>query len=285
MKFLVCSFLRWRRRNTSQRLAIHFFGHLRTFKETYNSFFEKVFIPNQEDGFLIDIFMHTWDEYDAVVPTYHMENLSIRGVKVSKEDIEFAKQVYHPKKFLIETMNVEHGKNLSLAAVNKLREEYAEEKKIKYDFFFYCRPDVLFVTPLRLKEYLDLYRTHPELSHVHLPKEYLFLASSALNRLPVMDMRYLGEADIVWFGSVPRCPGAEIPHIAINYILFRDFTLKRSTSKKSNPCSSERSNPNSSRESSPPPSDKKKKCTLLRRIIAACIPSKKLRSCWRWMYD
>lgn len=132
--------------------------------------------------------------------------------------------------------------------------------------------------------FLDLYRTHPELSHVHLPKEYLFLASSAFNRLPVMDMRYLGEADIVWFGSVPRCPGAEILHIAINYILFRDFTLRRSEPippEKSNPCSSERSNPNSSRESSPPPAEKEKKCTLLRRIIAACIPFKKLRSRWR----
>lgn len=268
----------------SQRIAIHFFGHLRTFKETYNSFFRKVVTPNQEDGFLIDIFMHTWDEYDATTPTWHMENLPIRGVKVSKEDIEFAKQIYHPKKFLIQTMNVEHGQDLSLAAVNKLREEYAEEKKIKYDFFFYCRPDVLFVTRLRIKMFLDFYQNHPEFSTWPLPKEYAFSANSAFNRLPLIDYRHVAESDIVWFGSVPCDIDTNLLRIPIKYIMCEDFVLKRSESippEKSEPCLSERGNPNSSRESGSRPYDKKKKYMLSRWITTACLPFKKLRSRWR----
>ncbi|EAI9747866.1 alpha-2,3-sialyltransferase, partial [Campylobacter jejuni] len=42
-----------------KKLAIHFFGFIRTFRDTYNNFKLNILDVNSQD-YEIDIFIHTW---------------------------------------------------------------------------------------------------------------------------------------------------------------------------------------------------------------------------------
>ncbi|MFK0391959.1 hypothetical protein ACISNN_07800, partial [Campylobacter jejuni] len=48
-----------------KKLAIHFFGFIRTFRDTYNNFKLNILDVNSQD-YEIDIFIHTWDKFNSV---------------------------------------------------------------------------------------------------------------------------------------------------------------------------------------------------------------------------
>ena len=66
----------------TKKIAVQMFGHLRTFEHTYKSFFENLINPNKEDGYEIDIFIHTWDKLEANA-TYHNLNIDLSNKTIS----------------------------------------------------------------------------------------------------------------------------------------------------------------------------------------------------------
>ena len=71
------------------KLAICFMGHLRTYKQTYESFLENVLKPNLGDVMWeeIDIFIHTWDTFEKANFAWHEQNKKMDGVKITEQVI------------------------------------------------------------------------------------------------------------------------------------------------------------------------------------------------------
>ncbi|EGM0197936.1 hypothetical protein ILY93_000627 [Campylobacter jejuni] len=57
-----------------KKLAIHFFGFIRTFRDTYDNFKLNILDVNSQD-YEIDIFIHTWDKYNSVDTSKEQFNL------------------------------------------------------------------------------------------------------------------------------------------------------------------------------------------------------------------
>ena len=85
-----------------KRLAIQFFGHTRTYKKTYESFFKNIVEPNLKDGWEVDIFIHTWDMSSSSDRSWHNGQDLFDIHLLSQDDIENIRKIYNPKKFLVE---------------------------------------------------------------------------------------------------------------------------------------------------------------------------------------
>ena len=83
-----------------KRLAIQFFGHTRTYKKTYESFFKYIVKPNQQDGWEVDIFIHTWDMSSSSSGSWHEGQDLFDIHSLSQSDIDDIKQIYNPKAIL-----------------------------------------------------------------------------------------------------------------------------------------------------------------------------------------
>lgn len=142
------------------KLAICFMGHLRTYKQTYESFLENVLKPNLKDAMWeeIDIFIHTWDTFEKSGFAWHEQNKEIDGVKITEQVICEVKQIYKPKKMLVETLMQDRGMHLSIERSQKLALEYEKEQNISYDYIMVTRPDLYFHTPLILSSFINAYQ-------------------------------------------------------------------------------------------------------------------------------
>ncbi|TNH37391.1 hypothetical protein FDW45_00045 [Campylobacter helveticus] len=219
------------------RLAICFMGHLRTYKQTYQSFLDNVLKPNLEDKMWkdgIDIFIHTWDTFEKSGFAWHTHNETLNNQKVDAEVIEEVKQIYQPKKMLVETLTQDRGMRLSIERSQKLALEYEKEQNISYDYIMVLRPDLYFHTPLFLSSFIEIYQKDKNLADYPLPTKHIFAAHNAFGRMVVDDPRLLCEADLLWFGNIKPMPlisGSHNPQniflIAIDYRLHRDFFLQR----------------------------------------------------------
>ena len=83
-----------------KRLAIQFFWHTRTYKKTYENFFKYIVEPNQQDGWEIDIFIHTWDMSSSSSGSWHEGQDLFDIYPLSQSDIDDIKQIYNPKAIL-----------------------------------------------------------------------------------------------------------------------------------------------------------------------------------------
>ncbi|EMI4815613.1 hypothetical protein [Campylobacter upsaliensis] len=218
------------------KLAICFMGHLRTYKQTYESFLENVLKPNLEDVMWeeIDIFIHTWDTFEKANFAWHEQNKKMDGVKITEQVICEVKQIYKPKKMLVETLMQDRGMHLSIERSQKLALEYEKEQNISYDYIMVTRPDLYFHTPLILSSFINAYQKDEALKSVSLPKKHIFAAHNTFGRMLIDDRRLLCEGDLLWFGNMKPLPlildafnPQKIFLIPINYILHRDFFLQR----------------------------------------------------------
>ena len=216
-----------------KRLAIQFFGHTRTYKKTYESFFKYIVKPNQQDGWEVDIFIHTWDMSSSSSGSWHESQDLFDIHSLSQSDIDDIKQIYNPKAILIEHLeDGARGGGESKKRGNRLREKYEIENNIKYDYVLYTRMDILFATPLNISKYINLYTMDFEMKHYGLPEKHCFCPFNPFVRMPVIDMRYINEGDIVYFTNYP-CDWfeaymySEVFTILINYKLYIDFFLQR----------------------------------------------------------
>ncbi|EIA3702028.1 hypothetical protein K7F17_001869, partial [Campylobacter jejuni] len=92
-----------------KKLAIHFFGFIRTFRDTYNNFKLNILDVNSQD-YEIDIFIHTWDKYNSVDTSKEQFNLwhqkidyypTMNEKKITNKDQKDIIDLYQPKKILI----------------------------------------------------------------------------------------------------------------------------------------------------------------------------------------
>ncbi|GKY27836.1 hypothetical protein [Campylobacter jejuni] len=187
-----------------KRIAVQLYGHMRTYRYTYKNFFKYIIHSNQNDGYEIDIFIHTWEEFnrDKKECWYSHQDAfpTLNNKRLKSKDIADIIEIYKPKKILINTLQQGVlGQSLSLDKVAGLRIKYEKENRIKYDYIFTTRPDILFLKNIRIKYYLDLYQAEPELKG-SLPDKFLF-SSTILFRLGVIDGRYANEGDLVFFAN------------------------------------------------------------------------------------
>ncbi|MDR1826513.1 MAG: hypothetical protein LBQ49_02365 [Rickettsiales bacterium] len=159
------------KKKTKLKIAVCFFGHLRTFNKCAP--FLRGNLLNKYD---CDLFMHTWATLDHATKTWHdmggmkgkTEKDKIIAAYGGFKGLEIEKQ--EPlDKGLIKTKHRAGGKTHSQAIFgyeamfgsmrksNKLREEYAEKNKIKYDFVLFVRPDVWLKKPLNIGKVLEIY--------------------------------------------------------------------------------------------------------------------------------
>ncbi|HEG4693264.1 TPA: hypothetical protein SD903_001750, partial [Campylobacter jejuni] len=212
------------------KLAIQFFGHTRTYESTYKNFLKYVCDANKQDGWEIDIFIHTWNMKSSSVGSWHEEQNLFYESPLTLEDEEKIKLFYKPVRFLIdEAPKGIHAAELSKQRGNVIREEYEKERDIKYDYILYTRMDVLFTRSLKLNYYLKEYENHVWLK---LPSRHVFCAHNLFKRMRVADPRYINEGDIICFSNFSQYElkperSKECLVVLIDFIMHRDFFLQR----------------------------------------------------------
>ncbi|WP_257927633.1 hypothetical protein [Campylobacter lari] len=212
-----------------KKLAVQFFGHLRTYEKTYEKFFENIIRPNTPD-WDIDIFIHTWNKLSSSDGSWHKDKKLFDERELMPSDIETVKNIYKPKMLNIEVLtNGKHGGALSKKRGNEIREEYQLRNNISYDYILYTRPDVLFVSPLKINKYLNEYIKYPFLS---LERKHVFCGNNFFRRMSIADPRYVNEGDIVYISSHSQdCykpeDNKDFIVIPIDYALYKDFFLQR----------------------------------------------------------
>ncbi|HEH5501022.1 TPA: hypothetical protein SHD63_001779, partial [Campylobacter coli] len=235
--------------NKTKRLAIHLYGHMRTYEKTYQSFYQNIVEINKKDGWDIDIFIHTWDVFNITDPNiwHAKDNLfpTMTGKKLSPDDKANIIKIYQPKKYIIEIdPNKPAGRYESIRKAMTLRKEYEEEMKVKYDIFLTTRPDLLFLQPLRIDEYLKLYKTQPNLKNIGFPEKINFCSCWYFRYpryLPILDPRFPNESDLLWFSNYCSNKGfdpliafqenLDITNVFIKYRFNMDFIQYREVTK------------------------------------------------------
>lgn len=200
-----------------KKIAIQFFGHLRTFEKTNKSFFKNVVLPNVKDGYEVDIFIHTWTEKDHSTISYRNPNgEEYKGSKLSFKDRELVERIYKPKKILYERqLDCEDSTFIEKLYKTKksykgvlntvytkykssfIRRDYEQNSGARYDWVIVTRPDIEFFTPFKIDFIL---REYHNLGH-EMPKNGLFYATKIFARANVDDLKFIGGSDLIYFGK------------------------------------------------------------------------------------
>ncbi|HEG3704303.1 TPA: capsular biosynthesis protein [Campylobacter jejuni] len=153
------------------RVAVLFYGHARTFKQTYDSFKKNILDVNKEID--IDIFIHTWDELEHLdLRHQYKKDLRIAGKPLTQKDINFLKNKYKPLK-----IKIDKQLTFSESQINYIKKKGFNEKSYianynisysisesnrlknmsqnKYDLIIMTRLDIMFLKPLKLFEALE----------------------------------------------------------------------------------------------------------------------------------
>jgi hypothetical protein len=198
----------------TKRIAIQFFGHLRTFEQTFEAFQKNVLDANKQDGYEIDIFLHTWDELDHTTVSYRNDGKG-QTQKLTESSIDLAKSYYAPKAMSVEPQrtceeriiiekignyrrSIKGCLNMSytLYRGSELRRRYEEETGLTYDWVIVTRPDVLFKTEFRIDDFLKYYQEFD----FEIPANVLFCAFNPFGRgNRVDDPRFFNGSDIIYF--------------------------------------------------------------------------------------
>lgn len=214
----------------AKRIAIQLFGHLRTFRETFESFQQNIILPNLKAGYEVDVFIHTWNVLEFAGETYHNENSQMRGNKLSEEDLEFVKEHYTPVEFFVEEQSDGKAMNYSMTAVNRLRIENSQKNQVEYDWVIMTRPDILFFTPFVPQSYIETY-FNTDLDNVAVPEDCLFVGNNLFGRMNVADPRFVCEWDLIWFSRPDAMQGPiemmKMKMVPIKYQMNKDFKIKR----------------------------------------------------------
>ena len=197
-----------------KRIAVQFFGHLRTFRETYMSFFRNLVVPNQIDGYDVDVFIHTWNEKNHSTVAWHNQEGLFVNKKLTEDDLIFMKKVYEPKMYVIDEQLVCEEKiivekiasakrsikgcinsSYSTFKVNELRKLYEKRNHIYYDWIIATRPDIFFKEKFRINDFLHIYKEY----NLDILENSLFHACNPFGRGKVEDPRLLAGSDLIYF--------------------------------------------------------------------------------------
>ncbi|MBE6450564.1 MAG: hypothetical protein E7016_01210 [Alphaproteobacteria bacterium] len=149
------------------KIAVQFFGHLRTFEKCAISI--KKHILSKYD---CDVFMHTWSDTEHSTQTWH--NMKSKVQTVNQKMLEKIEKQYLPKMTLVEKqilpeddtlMACMHNKKAKMISangmkfmlksqikVNELRKQYAKKNGINYDIVLMLRPDIYLYSDLDINK-------------------------------------------------------------------------------------------------------------------------------------
>jgi hypothetical protein len=205
------------------KIAIEFYGHLRSFRDTAENI-KNMFIANYPD---VDIFIHTWDKTDHSDKAWHNKNGEQRGIYLTDDDIQFLNENYKPKKIVYEEQLLpEEGDNkeylLKMTQIpmkriiiknifytkyraNELRKEYEQETGTKYDYVIQARLDLLFDKKFDIREYIEATTVIPTDIKFPIPDidNKFFYCSDwyVMNQGKVFDEVYSSGSDVIYFGK------------------------------------------------------------------------------------
>lgn len=200
-----------------KRVAIQLCGHLRSYRETYSSLQKNVVEILKNEGYDVDIFIHTWTETDTSQTSWHNLEGNKRGRAITKNDEENVIKFYSPKKYLFENqIKVENDFELkeilmsmprqysaiinssyTKFRVNKLREEYEKENNIVYDYVIQTRPDIIFDKPFGIDMFLSGYKNYGLK-----PKDNeLYCTSVPFRRSNIEPDIFLCSIDLIFFAK------------------------------------------------------------------------------------
>lgn len=158
------------------KIAVQFYGHLRTWKYCLPTI--KALLL---DRYNCDVFMHTWSETEARTKSWHnykMKRIDPVDYKIVNElktnynitDILVENQTPPDKEELIACQHSKDGNAVSTVGirymfhskkrVNELRQKYQAANHVKYDWVIVLRPDIM------IFNYLDLHLLERELKCV-----------------------------------------------------------------------------------------------------------------------
>ncbi len=213
-----------------KKLAIQLFGHMRTYEKTYKNFLKNIVEANKDDGWEIDIFIHTWDKLSSSEGSWHAKHKIFKNEReIQSEEVDEIIKIYNPVAISVEKLpDGIHGGLLSKQRGNRIRERYQITHSIDYEYIIYTRADVLFCTPLKVQRYIDEIKK----SGRTLPDKHVFCGNNFFRRSQVADPRYINEGDIIYFSSASQeCYKSEQNEgflvIPVNYTMYKDFFLQR----------------------------------------------------------
>lgn len=200
------------------KVAIEFYGHLRTFRNAYPTIISHLI--NQFDN--PDIFIHTWSKTDHSNITWHNLDGLNRGNSTSNEDIVFLNEIYKPKEILVEDQIVldeeryfemimtENKTPLSMIKnvfytkwrVNELRKEYQRKNNIEYDFVIQSRLDLYFKKEFKIKDYIS-YKTVIKKNpiNIDISKKFFYASDNWIENHGSNDLIYAGGSDVLYFAK------------------------------------------------------------------------------------
>ena len=235
------------------RLAIMFHGHLRTYKQTYESFLKCIVEPQIRNGWEVDIFIHTWDQLNqpGYAPwhnygAWHNSLTALEGVKLTEADIKSINIIYKPKKIIIGTLDdlkQDAGFKISYPEVQNLALDYEKQMGFKYDWYMVLRPDLYFRTPLDMRSILDYYNSgrfneivnDDKSTFLGIPQKCIFVSHNTIFVMPTSDPRGFANV-LLWFGNFAPMPMPNKPIelykdniycITIKYASQIDYFLQR----------------------------------------------------------
>lgn len=201
-----------------KRIAIQLFGHLRTFEYTFDSFRKNLLEENIQDGYQIDIFIHTWDELDHSTINYrNVDGNVLTQEMLTSEKLLLVNELYQPKKILIEPQleytdevlvekigqfpRAKKGclnNSYTIYMTNELRNQYETENNITYDWVIVTRPDIFFKKTFRIDSFLSCYSDF----QLPIPQNTIFHGFNPFGRGNMIeDPHFLAGSDLVFFGS------------------------------------------------------------------------------------
>lgn len=202
----------------SKRIAIQLFGHLRTFEYTFKSFNKYLLNENMQDGYQIDIFIHTWDELDHSTINYrNLEGCALTDKLLTSESILLVNKLYSPKKILIESQIdcldeiwIEKLVNFlvlkrclnnsyTIYMVNKLSNKYKLENCVHYVWVIVTRSDILFKSPFSINNIISCYSEFG----LEIPKHVVYHAVNPFGRGDLIeDPQFLAGSNLIFLANL-----------------------------------------------------------------------------------
>ncbi|MBZ7982775.1 hypothetical protein AVBRAN12640_09525 [Campylobacter sp. RM12640] len=223
--------------SNKKRLAICFFGHLRTYVQTYQSFNKYILEPSKKNGYNVDIFIHTWDKLNSDSNSWHQGRgylKELNNISVNENVIVQLEKFYNPISIQIDCLPEGiHGQTMSRKKLVEMVKSYSIKNNFIYDCILFTRTDLMFKNELNIDKYFNLYKNNLK---IVLDDNCIFTASNIFKRMPVADPRYVNEGDLIFFHSchtineyfeTPINFDKNIQLIPIDYKLYHDFDIWR----------------------------------------------------------
>ena len=180
---------------SKKSIAVHYFGHLRTFKECIPSHIEKIFSQNYH----FDIFMHTWDENDRRTPSWY-EVGSVRSV--TPDEIQMLKHALNPINIIIETQNADILTSIPYISSRRMHESLRKSIGLRtstkgmrhYDLVATMRPDIKLNSTIPIGDLVELVKSE-------IFKNSVFSASYSHKADGLFQTDRMGARDCICFGS------------------------------------------------------------------------------------